>query len=332
MRKRIGFVLSSEQFPAEQLLGLSFEASQAGFPISWVSDHFQPWQTNQGHSCFAWSLIGAITQRAPQLTVGTGVTCPTFRYTPAIVAEAFATLGRLNPGKIFLGVGTGEALNEEAAGTGWAPYPERAERLVEALQIIRKLWTGDTISHQGQFWQIDKARLFDLPLQPVPIYVAAGGPKSARIAGEYGDGWVADSGALQDPEAHKAFAEAARAAGKDPAQMEIVTEMMAVAGNEAEARKGAEKWRFLNKAWKPGYLPNPDPDSIQKNAEAEIPIDEVIKEWPIGLDAAKHIEKIEKCFEQGATTVMVHSPQEDQSAFLRWYGENVVPHFAAKGQ
>lgn len=328
MRRRIGFVLSSEQFPIEQLVEYGVAASNAGFGLAWVSDHFQPWQTNQEHSSHAWVTLAALTQRAPALTMGTGVTCPTFRYNPAIVAESFASLARLAPGKIFLGVGTGEALNEEAAGAGWAPYPERAERLAEALQIIRKLWSGEFVAHQGTFWTLEKARLFDVPATPVPIYVAAGGPKSARLAGEYGDGWVADSGALANQAAHQAFQEAARSAGKELKNLEIITEMFAVAGNEDEARVGAEKWRFLQKAWKPGYLTNPDPDSIQANAEREIPLEEVYESWPVGKDAGVHIEALEKLFQQGATTVMVHSPQEDQPAFIAWYGEHVLPHFA----
>lgn len=329
--KRIGFVLSSEQFPAEKLVEYAAEASRAGFPIAWISDHFQPWQSNQGHSTFAWTLLGAVTQKAPDLIAGTGVTCPSYRYTPAVVAEAFATLGRLNPGKVFLGVGTGEALNEAASGSGWDKYPQRAERLREALQIIRKLWTGDWITHRGKHWQLEKARLFDLPRQPVPIYVAGGGPKSARIAGEFGDGWIADSKALANPDAHRSFQEAAREAGKDPSQMEIVTELMAVAGNEEEARAGAQKWRFLEKAWKPGFVTNPDPDSIQRNAEQQISLEEVYGQWPVSLDPRKHLEAIEKCFSQGATTVMVHSPQPDQVAFIRWYAENILPHYAGSG-
>lgn len=324
-KRRIGYVVSSEQFRVEDLVRFGAAADKAGFDAVWSSDHFQPWQANEGHSSFAWATLAALTQRSHHVMLGTGVTCPSYRYRPAIVAEAFATLGQLAPGRVFLGVGTGEALNEQASGSGWGKYPERAERMVEAIKIIRKLWTGETISHKGKYWQIDKARLYDLPSQPVPIYVAANGPKSARLAGEHGDGWITDLKGLQDKEMRKAFEDGARAAGKDPAQLEIVLESFVVAGSMEEARKGAELWRFTKKSWKPGYVTNPDPVDIQRRADSEIPLESVYQDWPVGTDPQIHIDALRKMWDAGAGLVFVHSPQTDQMAFIDWYSKNVLP-------
>ncbi|ODT73095.1 hypothetical protein ABS71_07520 [bacterium SCN 62-11] len=326
-RRRIGFVLSSEQFRVTELLRFGEAAQKAGFPIVWNSDHFQPWQANEGHSSFSWATLAALSQRAPEVTLGTGVTCPTYRYNPAVVAEAFATLGQLAPGKVFLGVGTGEALNERAAGAGWGKYPERAERLVEAIGIIRKLWTGQTISQKGKYWDVTTARLYDLPSQPVPIWVAANGPKSARLAGRYGDGWITDFKLLQDAKVRAEYEAGVRAQGKNLAEMEIVLETFAVAGNAEEARQGAELWRFVKKAWQPGFVTNPDPVDIQRRAEAQVNLDELIKDWMVSTDPEVHIKKLNEMFEAGANTIFVHSPQKDQVAFIEWYGRNVLPKF-----
>lgn len=331
-RPKIGFVLSGEQFRADRLVDYGAAAEKARFDIAWASDHFQPWQDNEGHSSFAWATLAAVTQRTERMILGTGVTCPTYRYHPSVVAEAFATLAILAPGRVFLGVGTGEALNEQAAGADWGAYPERAERMAEALQIIRKLWSGDWISHRGKHWQIEKARLYDVPKTPVPIWVAANGPKSARLAGLYGDGWITTPDALQDDETRKAFEQGARAAGKDASKMEIVLESFAVVGSEDEAREGAKKWRFLNNAWEPGYLTNPDPRSIQRKAEAEIPLEEVYKDWPVSLNPEVHLHSLRKMLEMGATTVFVHSPQANQLGFIDWYGKHVLPSMSMAGR
>lgn len=325
--RRVGYVMSSEQFKADQLVRFAEAADRAGFETSWNSDHFQPWQENEGHSSFAWATLAAVSQRTSRMHFGTGVTCPTYRYRPAVVAEAFATLATLAPGRVFLGVGTGEALNEQASGSGWGHYRERADRLAEAVQIIRKMWTGETISFHGKYYTIDKARLYDVPSQPVPIYIAASGPQSARLAGKFGDGWITDAKTLTNPDTRKAFEDGAREAGKDPASLEIIVESFVVAGTREEAARGAELWRFIKKAWQPGYFNNPDPVDIQRRAEREIELSDVYKDWPVGTDPAIHIRALQRMFDAGAGTVMVHSPQPDQLAFIDWYAKNVLPAF-----
>jgi G6PDH family F420-dependent oxidoreductase len=158
-----GYVASHEQFPPTELVEYAVAAEKAGFDAVWTSDHFHPWQDNQGHSAHAWITLAAIGQRTERLLMGTGITCPMYRYNPAEVAHAFASLGVLYPGRVFLGVGTGEALNEVPAGGGWGPYRERAERLAEAVTVIRRLWTEDWVTFEGRHYRLEDARLYDRP-------------------------------------------------------------------------------------------------------------------------------------------------------------------------
>jgi len=318
---KIGFVLSHEQFPGPQLVSFAAAAEQAGFDMDWTSDHFQPWQPNEGHSMFPWVTLAALGQRTNTITLGTGVTSPTYRHHPSEVAQAFASLGVFYPGRVFLGVGTGEALNEAAATGNFGKYQERADRLSEAVGLIRKLWSGDDVTHDGQYYHTRNARLYDLPSQPVPIYMAASGPKSARLAGQYGDGWITGGKELMMPEMHAAFEAGARAAGKDPVSMPIIAETFVVVGSQAEAEAGAELWRFTAKSWKPGYVDNPDEADIQRRAEAEIPLEEVYKEWPIGPDPERHAQALQKLIQNGATHIFVHSPEPDQLRAIQFYGQ-----------
>jgi len=231
---KIGFVLSHEQFRAPELLELGAAAEQAGFDRVWTSDHFHPWMDNEGHAGQAWVTLAALGQRTSDIRFGTGVTCPTFRYRPTIVAQAFASLGLLYPGRVFLGVGTGEALNEKPASGEWGNYQERADRLIEAVDLIRQLWTGEWVTYHGQYYQVENARLYDVPSEGVPLYIAAEGPKSMRLAGMYGDGLITDSQRAVKPEMRQAFEEGARAAGKDPHFMPILAEHFVVVGGEQE--------------------------------------------------------------------------------------------------
>jgi G6PDH family F420-dependent oxidoreductase len=166
-------------------------ADQAGFDLLAVSDHFQPWQANEGHSGQAWVTISAIGQRTKRIRMGTTVTCPTFRYNPGVVAEAFASLSLLYPGRIFLGLGSGEALNEEAAVGSWPKWPERSERLIEATEIIRKPWGGRQIDHAGKYYKVN-ARLYDAPSTRIPLMMAGNGPKVMWRCGQYADGLITD--------------------------------------------------------------------------------------------------------------------------------------------
>jgi F420-dependent hydroxymycolic acid dehydrogenase len=322
----IGFVLSHEQFPVPRLLDLGVAAEKAGFDMVWTSDHFLPWQDNQGHVGQAWITLAALGQKMGRIAFGTGVTCPTYRYHPAIVAQAFATLGLLYPGRVFLGVGTGEAINEQTVTGQWENYQERANRLVEAVQLIRRLWSGEWVTHQGAYYTLNEGKIYDLPNPRVPIYIAAEGPKSMYLAGQYGDGLISDSETILMPEMRAAFEEGARAAGKDPQTMPKHAESFVFVGRKEQAHAAIQKWRFLPKAWKP-FVNNPDPRDIQRQAEAEISDEEVLQKWVVGDDADTHIAAIGKLIDGGVTHVYIHSGQDDQQHVIDFYARQVLPHF-----
>jgi len=321
----VGYVLSTEQFPVNELVKQGAAADAAGFDLVWSSDHFQPWQINEGHAGYAWIMLAALGQ-GTKISFGTGVTCPTYRYQPAVVAEAFASLGILYPGRVFLGLGTGEALNEEAATGGWGKYPERAARLIEAVQIMRALWTGKEVSFQGKYYQVPKARLYDVPAPPVPIYIAASGPKSMALAGQYGDGLITDSASALDPKLRAAWATGAKAANKDSTKMPILAEHFMFVGDrtDPELQRAAELWRFTPKAWT-NYVNNPDPVSINQQADAQVPLEEVYNRWTVSADPQDHAKKLKALFDGGVTQVFVHSAQADQQKVIDFYGKQVLP-------
>jgi TAT-translocated FGD2 family F420-dependent dehydrogenase len=267
------------------------------------------------------AALGARTQRVP---FGTGVTCPTYRYRPAIVAEAFATLGLLYPGRVFLGVGAGEALNEVPAGGGWGNYAERSSRMIEAVDNIRRLWAGEIVNHRGDYYTVENAKLYDVPAQPIPIYIAASGPKSMRLAGHYGDGLITDGERALKPELRAAFEAGARAAGKDPATLPILAEQWVVVGDKAEAERGARLWQFVPKAWET-YVKDPDPRDIERRAAQEVPLEQVYSKWPVSTDPQVHIEALHKLIDDGVTQIYIHSPQPDQARVIRFYAEQVLP-------
>ena len=317
----IGFVLSHEQFPVPQLLLLGEHAERVGFDLISTSDHFQPWQDNERHSGEAWVTLGALAVRTQQLWMGTMVTCPTLRYHPAVVAEAFASLSLLAPGRIYLGVGSGEALNEQAATGEWPSWRERWDRLIEALAIIRRLWSGEPVREKGRFYQVD-GKLYDRPPQPIPLLTAANGPKAMRLAGEHGDGLITDPQTWKE---HKQeWEKGARAAGKNPADMPVMTELFAVVGDEAQGRRPAELWRFLPKAFK-GYQNIVSPLEIEQRADREIPLEKVLDEWVVSADPAVHVKKIQELRASGVSIVNVHSGQEDQGAVIDFYARQVLP-------
>jgi TAT-translocated FGD2 family F420-dependent dehydrogenase len=293
MTVRIGFVLSHEQFPAPQLIELGVAAEQAGFDELWTSDHFHPWQDNQGHAGQAWITLAALGERTRSIPFGTGVTCPLFRYRPAIVAQAFASLALLSPGRVFLGLGTGEALNEVPAGGGWDDPRGRLERLTEATALIRQLWSGDWVTHRGRYYHVEKARIYDPPPLAVPIYLAASGRRTARAAGEVGDGWINLGEGLGRPEIREAFREGARSAGKHPDRLPVLVESFVIVGGTPEAEEAARLWRFMQLG-PANLLDKPDPREIQRLAEERVALEDVYRDWVVSEDPQVHIEAIHK--------------------------------------
>lgn len=319
--KLIGYMLAHEQFTVPQLADLGAAAAQAGFDLLATSDHFQPWQANERHCGEAWVTLGALGERARPAWIGTTVTCPTLRYNPAVVAEAFASMSHLYPGRVFLGVGSGEALNEQAATGTWPKWPERWERLIEAIEVIRALWTGQPVTHKGKYYTVD-GRLYDPPPQPIPLLTAANGRKSMRLAGQCGDGLITDP--LTWKKFKSEWEEGARGAGKNPADMPVLVEQFVVVGDKDDAQQAAQLWRFLPKAFKK-YYNNPDPAGIQQQAGAELPLEQVFGDWPIGNDPAIHVEAISKLFDSGVTIVNIHSGQPDQKKVIDFYASVVLP-------
>jgi TAT-translocated FGD2 family F420-dependent dehydrogenase len=318
----IGYMLAHEQFTVPELVSIGSQAAHGGFHLLATSDHFQPWQANEGHSGEAWVTMGALTTHVHQAWMGTTVTCPILRYSPAVVAEAFASLSHLAPGRIFLGVGSGEALNEEAATGAWPKWRGRWDRLIEAIDIIRALWSGETVSHKGKYYNVD-AKLYDPPARPIPLLTAANGRKSMRLAGQYGDGLVTDPLTWKQ---HKAeWQDATYAAGKNPDDMPVLVEQYVVVGGDTEARKAAELWRFGPQAFKSLYNVR-DPAEIQRRAVAGTPLDQVMKGWPVSTDPAPHIQKIHELQESGVSIVNIHAGQSDQRRVVEFYATRVLPH------
>ncbi|HEY8599068.1 MAG TPA: TIGR03557 family F420-dependent LLM class oxidoreductase [Thermomicrobiales bacterium] len=327
--RKVGFALSHEQFPVPTLIEFGIAAEEAGFDFLWTSDHFQPWMENQGHAGQAWVTMAALGARTRRIPFGTGVTCPSYRYHPAIVAQAFTSLAQLYPGRVFLGAGSGEALNEQAATGQWDEWATRSDRLVEAIDLIRQLWTGEEIAFKGQFFQTT-ARLYDTPPQPVPLYVASNGAKSMKHAGEAGDGLITDAESLADEDRMNTYREAARGAGKDPSAMPVIVEQFVVVGGKAEAEEAATFWRFIPKAWD-AFVDVHDPREILRGAEAETPLEEAYGKWPVSDDPAVHVKALQELFAQGATQIVVHAGQQDQQRVIAFYGKEVLPQLRAAG-
>src|SRR5579871_601114 len=308
LQPQIGFQLAHEQFNVPELVDLGVAADQAGFDLLAVSDHFQPWQANEGHSGQAWVTMSAIGQRTKRIRMGTTVTCPTFRYNPGVVAEGFASLSLLYPGRIFLGIGSGEALNEEAAVGSWPKWPERSERLVEAAEIIRKLWGGQQVVHNGKYYKVN-ARLYDPPAKQIPLMMAGNGPKAMHRCGQYADGLITDPKTWKE---HKSeFQKGVADGGKELSKVPVFVEQYVVVGGQQELREAAELWRFGPKAWNP-YFNIRDPKTIQERADAEVPLEKVSEGWPVG------------------TEVHIHAGQRDQKKVIDFYGKEVLPRLRNK--
>jgi F420-dependent hydroxymycolic acid dehydrogenase len=322
----IAFTLAHEQFTVPQLVEIGAHADRSGFDVLATSDHFQPWQANERHAGEAWVTLGALGQHTRRAWMGTAVTCPTLRYNPAVVAEAFASLSLLSPGRIFLGLGSGEALNEQAATGKWPAWRERWDRLIEAVQIIRGLWSGTALEHKGTHFTVT-GKLYDAPSKPIPILLAANGPKAMRLAGQHGDGLITDP---QTWKQHKAeWQSGATAAGKDVANMPVMVEQFVVVGDEKDAQLPAQLWNFIPKAFK-GYQNIQDPAEIQRRAQSELPLPKVYGDWTVSSDPKAHLQTIQSLLASGVTIVNIHSAQPDQKAVIDFYAKEVLPHAKAR--
>lgn len=314
----LGYAMSSEEHSPNALVDNAGRAEEVGFEHALISDHYHPWIERQGESPFVWAPLGAIARETNDLRVGTGVTCPTMRIHPAIIAQAAATAAVMFDGRFFLGVGTGERLNEHVTGERWPPHHVRLEILEEAVGVIRELWSGGMHSHDGEHYTVENARLFTLPEDPPAIAVAAGGTDTAAFAGQVGDALV--STAPKD-EIVETFEDAADENAPRYGQATVCW-----AETEEQARETVHEW-WPNSAL-PGELGQelPTPTHFEQATEL-VTEEDAVEHVPCGPDPDRHVETIETFVDAGFDHVYVHQVGPDQEEFLRFYEEEVLPSF-----
>jgi G6PDH family F420-dependent oxidoreductase len=310
-----GYWLSSEEHPPLDLVRNARRAEEAGFEFAMISDHYHPWIDAQGHSPFVWSVIGGIAAATERLRVGTGVTCPLIRIHPAIVAQAAATCAALLPGRFFLGLGTGENLNEHVTGARWPAPDERIEMLEEAIDVIRLLWDGDEETHRGEHYTVDHARLYTLPEEPIPIVVAAGQPNAAELAGSRGDGLITTS---PDEEIVSAYREGG---GDGPRYGQV---RLCWAEDAGEAKETAFRlWRHSGLG---GTLSQELPRPSDFDAVAESVTEEMATEGvPCGPDPEPVVELVREWEQAGFDHVALHQIGPDQEGFVRFWERELRP-------
>lgn len=332
MGLRIGYKASAEQFGPRELVEYAVRAEEVGLDSAVVSDHFLPWRNEGGHAPSALSWLAAVGERTSRIQLGTSVLTPTFRYNPAVLAQTFATLGLLYPGRVMLGVGTGEALNEVAvSGREWPEFKERFARLREAVRLMRELWTGEDVSFHGDYYTTVGATIYDRPEQPIPVYVAAGGPVVARYAGRAGDGFICTSGKGMDLYTEKllpAVVEGAEAAQRDPAVVDRMIEMKMSYDRDPSA--ALENCRF----WAPLSLTAEQKHSVGSAVEMErladeLPIEQVARRWIVASDPDEALAQITPYVEAGLNHLVFHGPGHDQERFLTQFSQDVLPRLRA---
>lgn len=330
---KLGYKASAEQFPPRELLEFAVHAETVGFDSIMVSDHFQPWRHTDGHAPFSFAWLGALGERTMRAIIGTSVVTPTFRYHPSIVAQAMGTLGAMYPGRVMLGVGTGESLNDvPATGMAWPPFKERFGRLREAILLMRQLAREDRVSFAGEYYRTERATIYDRPATPVPIYVAASGPTAARLAGRMADGFICTSG--KAPELHRetllpAVAEGLEKAGRGPDSIERMIEMK-VSFDPDRDRALADTRHWAALALSPEEkMGVEDPAEMEKLADA-LPIERAASRWIVSTDPDEHVERLAETIALGFTHLVFHAPGPDQRRFLDLYAEQVLPRLRAR--
>jgi len=315
----LGYALSSEEHGPHDLVRLAATAEEAGFTFALVSDHFHPWIDRQGQSPFVWSVLGGIATGTERLVVGTGVTCPTIRIHPAIVAQAAATAACMFEGRFFLGVGTGENLNEHILGDRWPPAETRRAMLEEAVAVLRELWQGGPTTFHGRHYTVEGARLYTLPEVPIEVYVAAANLRSARLAGRIGDGLI---GTTPDPALTSQFAEAGGTGKPRYGQLTVCW-----AETESKARRIAHEW------WPNAGLTGPLTQELALPSHFEAAVemvgeDAVAEAVVCGPDPAAHAAAIDSYVDGGYTHVYLHQVGEDQKGFFRFCEQELLPRYA----
>ncbi len=325
---KIGYKASAEQFGPRELVEFAVRAEQLGLDSATVSDHFLPWRHEGGHAPFALAWLTAVGERTSRIRLGTSVLTPTFRYNPAVIAQAFATLAVLYPDRVFLGVGTGEALNETAvSGREWPEFKERFARLREAVRLMRQLWSDDEVDFDGEYYRLVGASIYDRPERPVPVYVAAGGPVVARYAGRAGDGFICTSGKGMELYTEKlipAVQEGAAAEGRSFDDIERMIEIKL--SYDRDPQLALENTRF----WAPLSLTPEQKHSVGSAREMErladeLPIEQVAKRWIVASDPEDAVAQISDYVDAGFDHLVFHGPGHDQERFLTQFTEDLLP-------
>ncbi|MFE5287614.1 glucose-6-phosphate dehydrogenase (coenzyme-F420) [Nocardia sp. NPDC056611] len=332
---KLGYKASAEQFGPRELVELAVAAEEHGLDSATVSDHFQPWRHNGGHAPFSLAFLAAVGERTNRIQLGTSVLTPTFRYNPAVIAQAFATLGCLYPDRIMLGVGSGEALNEIATGFQgeWPEFKERFARLRESVELMRALWTGDRVDFDGQYYKTVGASIYDVPKGGIPVYIAAGGPLVARYAGRAGDGFICTSGKGMDLYTEKLMPAVAEGAAKAGRAVDDIDRMIEIKiSYDTDPALALENTRF----WAPLSLTAEQKHSITDPMEMEaaadaLPIEQIAKRWIVASDPDQAVEQIKPYLDAGLNHLVFHAPGHDQRRFLDLFERDLAPRLRALG-
>lgn len=330
---KLGYKASAEQFGPRELLDFTCLAEEVGLESAFVSDHFQPWRHSGGHAPSSIAWLGAAGARTRRLLLGTSVLTPTFRWHPSVVAQAFGTLGAMFPGRIVLGLGTGESLNEvPATGQPWPEMKERFARFREAVALIRRLWREERVSFEGSYYRTERATIYDRPAREVPIYIAAAGPMVAKYAGRAGDGFICTSGKKWDlytetllPNVAAGLAEAK---GRDAAAFDRMIEVkLSFDTDAARAREETRHWAAL--ALSPEEkMSVEDPAEMERLADA-LPLERAASRWIVTADPEEVVARVRPYVELGFRHLVFHAPGPDQGRFLRLFGAQVAPRLRA---
>ncbi len=325
---RLGYKASAEQFGPRDLLEFSVLAEEVGFDSVMVSDHFQPWRHTGGHAPYSLAWLAALGERTSRIVMGTSVATPTFRYHPSIVAQAVGTIACLSPGRVILGIGTGESMNEvPATGIEWPKFKERFGRLRESVELMRQLWTEDRVTFEGEYYRTESATIYDKPDEPVPIYVAAAGPTASKFAGRVADGFICTSGKAPElysetllPNVQLGLEKSGRSMG----DIEKTIEMKVSFDTDIDrAMQDTSHWAAL--ALSPEEkMGIEDPVEMEKLADA-LPVERAASRWIVSDDPEEHIERIATYIELGFTHLVFHAPGPDQERFLRLYAKEILP-------
>ncbi len=324
---RYGYKASAEQFAPAELLELVQLAERVGLDSAFISDHLQPWRHEGGHAPNAVAWLGMALERTERIVLGTSVLTPTLRYHPAVVAQQFATLGQVHPGRLILGIGTGEALNEQIIGVEYPELKERFARLREAVRLMRRLWTEERVEFEGEYYTTTGATIYDRPAEPIPIYVAGGGPATTRYAARFADGHICTSGKGDEYYRDTIVAnleEGLEKEGRASADVDRMIEIKVSYDRDADAAlEHTRFWAALSLTQEQKHAVH-DPIEMQRLAD-ELPIEQVAKRWIVGSDASAVAGAIAHYVELGFTHLVFHGPGDDQRRFLEQFSEDVLP-------